>query len=116
CDTCPALTREGLTCPGDSICSAVSTRQRQCREAYCPTGTMTVNGGVEVTSLTCSGQGTWVDAMGTVYTAAQCEVMSCQACTTLGNADIPCPMGRICEAPLERVGKEGNSIKSLTYF
>ncbi|CAJ0606518.1 unnamed protein product [Cylicocyclus nassatus] len=102
CDTCPALTRDGLTCPGDSICSAVSIREGQCREAYCPAGTMTANG-VEVTSLTCNGQGAWVDAVGTVYTAAQCEVMSCQNCATLGNANIPCPVGLICEAPLERV-------------
>ncbi|CAJ0595742.1 unnamed protein product [Cylicocyclus nassatus] len=103
CDTCTALTTDGLTCPEGSTCTAVSIREAQCKEAYCPAGQMTANG-AQVDLLTCNGQGKWVDEAGTEYTAAQCE-MSCENCEALSNAGISCPIGLTCEAPTERQGE-----------
>ncbi|KAK6726187.1 hypothetical protein RB195_004484 [Necator americanus] len=103
CTTCTALPQDGLTCPAGLTCTTVSQRAGQCSEAYCPTGVMTADG-TTVDFLTCNGQGKWVDAAGTAYTAAQCE-MSCELCTALTNAGMPCPTGLICEATMEREGQ-----------
>ncbi|VDM81349.1 unnamed protein product [Strongylus vulgaris] len=100
CDTCPALTRTGLTCPSGATCTTVSLRNGQCKEAFCPDGLMTADG-VQVTFLTCNREGQWVDGAGVVYTAAQCEI-SCANCAALTNNGMPCPTGRICELTAER--------------
>uniref|UniRef100_A0A183GWN5 TNFR-Cys domain-containing protein n=1 Tax=Heligmosomoides polygyrus TaxID=6339 RepID=A0A183GWN5_HELPZ len=100
CDACTALLNDGLTCPDGHTCTTVSEREGQCSEAYCPSGIMTADG-VEVDSLTCNGQSQWVDAGGTTYTAAQCE-LSCLLCTTLTNTGMACPEGLICSPPSEK--------------
>ncbi|VDM78154.1 unnamed protein product [Strongylus vulgaris] len=82
------------------IVSQISCGLRHCKEAYCPTGVMNADG-VQVNYLTCNGKGKWVDNAGTEYTSAHCE-MSCELCTALSNAGMPCPTGLICEAPTER--------------
>nr|CDJ87080.1 Protein of unknown function C6 domain containing protein [Haemonchus contortus] len=102
CNTCTKLTNTGLTCPTGHTCTTVSQRAGQCPEAYCPAGIMTADG-VVVDTLKCNTQGQWVDATGTVYTAAQCE-LSCDLCTALTNDGMPCPTGLICEPATEREG------------
>ncbi|VDO57869.1 unnamed protein product [Haemonchus placei] len=102
CNACTKLTNTGLTCPTGHTCTTVSQRAGQCPEAYCPAGIMTADG-VVVDTLKCNTQGQWVDAAGTVYTAAQCE-LSCDLCTALTSDGMPCPTGLICEPATEREG------------
>ncbi|PIO77730.1 hypothetical protein TELCIR_00142 [Teladorsagia circumcincta] len=96
CTECPAPTNTGMDCPKGFICEPAETREGQCSEVFCSTGSLTANTErTPLTLLTCSTEAEWIDTQDVPYTLAQCET-PCDQCSTPTNAGMTCLSGFVC--------------------